>query len=233
MKTAAIIPAGGFGRRMEGAVSKQYLLLDGIPILVHTLKIFQESPLIDEIFLVVPPDDVITVREMIGAEYCLSKVTHVLAGGKERQDSVRNGLQAMGREYGIVVIHDAVRPFITGDLIRLAVEGATVFPAVVIGVPAKDTVKKVSDGNLVSETLDRDCLWLVQTPQAFQRHVITKAYEKACADKFTGTDDAVLVERIGVKVKMIRGSYNNIKITTRDDLLIGEALIKKQNGRKD
>ncbi len=218
---------------MEGAVSKQYLLLDDTPILIHTLKIFQESPLVDEIFLVVPPDDVTAVREIIGGRHHLFKVTHVLAGGKERQDSVRNGLQAVGEEHDIVVIHDAVRPFVTGELIRLAVEGAKVFPAVVIGVPAKDTVKKVGDGDLVCETLDRNSMWLVQTPQAFQRHVIKKAYEKACADKFTGTDDAVLVERIGVPVKMIRGSYDNIKITTQDDLLIGEALIKRRKGRKD
>lgn len=228
MKTVAVIPAGGSGRRMEGSVSKQYLLLDGIPILVHTLMIFQESPLIDEIFLVVPSDDVPAVRDMIKGKYRLSKVSRVLAGGKERQDSVRNGLAAVGDEHDIVVIHDAVRPFITGEMIRRAVEGALAGLAVVAGVPARDTVKRVGQGEVVCETLDRDGIWLAQTPQAFERQVIKKAYARAYKDNFTGTDDAVLVERMGVKVKMIHGSYDNIKITTRDDLLFGEALIRKK-----
>jgi 2-C-methyl-D-erythritol 4-phosphate cytidylyltransferase len=231
MKTVAIIPAGGSGRRMGEAVSKQYLLLGGTPILLHTLKIFQESSRIDEIFLIVPSQDITAVREMIGCGHGLSKVTRLLSGGKERQDSVRNGLHAVGEDHDIVVIHDAVRPFVTGEMIRRAVEGATAFPAVATGVPATDTVKRVGDGDLVCETLDRQGLWLVQTPQAFQRQVIKEAYEKAGEDNFTGTDDAVLVERMGVAVKMIRGSYDNMKITTRDDLLIAEALIKSEAHR--
>ena len=232
MKTVAIIPGGGSGRRMEGAVPKQYIPLDDTPILIHTLKIFQESSYIDEIFLVVPPDDVSAVRAMLDGEYHLSKVSRVLAGGRERQDSVRNGLQEVGDKHDIVVIHDAVRPFITGELIRLAVEGAIAVGAVAVGVKAKDTVKQVGGDDLVTETITRDSLWLVQTPQAFQRQVIKKAYEKAYEDNFTGTDDAVLVERIGIPVKMIQGSSDNIKITTQDDLLIGEALIKKKGAER-
>ncbi|MBI4633243.1 MAG: 2-C-methyl-D-erythritol 4-phosphate cytidylyltransferase [Deltaproteobacteria bacterium] len=232
MKTVAVIPGGGSGRRMEGAVPKQYLLLDGTPILIHTLKIFHESPYIDEIFLIVPPDDVAVVRSMLENECRISKVSRVLAGGRERQDSVRNGLRMVDDNHDIVVIHDAVRPFITGDLIRLAVEGARVAGAVAIGMTAKDTVKRAGGDDLVSETLNRDSIWLVQTPQAFQRQVIKKAYEKAYEDNFIGTDDAVLVERMGVPVKMIPGSSDNIKITTQNDLLIGEALMRKKGGEK-
>ncbi len=216
---------------MEGAVSKQYLLLAGVPILVHTLKVFQESPLIDEIVLVVPQTDLAKAGEIVSG-YGLSKVARVVAGGKERQDSVENGLQAVDDGYDIVVIHDAVRPFITGELIRLAVEGAIEHAAIAIGVPAKDTIKRVDHGETVCETLSRDCLWHVQTPQAFQRHLIKRAYEKARADHFIGTDDAVLVERLGVKVKMIRGSYDNIKITTQDDLRIAEALAGRRQERE-
>lgn len=228
MKTVAIIPAGGAGRRMAGAVPKQYLLLDGLPIFIHTLKLFQSSPHIDEIVLVAPSRDVSHLQEMIGEKYRLPKVSRVLAGGEERQDSVRNGLQTVGVEHDIVVIHDAVRPFITVELIQRAVEGAATWRAVALGVPARDTVKRVGRDELVGETLNRDEIWLAQTPQAFERQVIKQAYEKAYADRFIGTDDASLVERIGVNVKMILGSPDNIKITTQDDLLIGEALLERR-----
>ncbi|MCX5856393.1 MAG: 2-C-methyl-D-erythritol 4-phosphate cytidylyltransferase [Deltaproteobacteria bacterium] len=228
MKTVAIIPAGGLGKRMQGSLSKQYLRVGGKPILAHTLNIFQLSPDIDDIVLVTPEEDVMSVRQTIVEHWGIFKVRHVLAGGPQRQDSVRNGLTAIGDEVDMVLIHDAVRPFITGDMIHRAVREAEKWGAVTMGVPVKDTVKRVDQGGWILETLNRQVLWLTHTPQAFKRSVIQEAYRKADEDRFSGTDDASLVERMGFRVKMIEASYENIKITTPEDLLLAELLIKRQ-----
>jgi 2-C-methyl-D-erythritol 4-phosphate cytidylyltransferase len=227
MKTVAIIAAGGSGRRMGVGKPKQYLLLGGIPILVHTLKIFQESQAVDAIFLIVPAGDTEDARREFVLSYGLSKVNRILAGGPKRQDSVRNGLSALTADCGLVVIHDGVRPFISGALIAAVVEGAKRDGAVAVGVPVKDTVKQVDPAGSVMKTLDRDSLWLTQTPQAFRRDIIEEAYDKARHNGFYGHDDAILVEQIGVRVRMIPGSYDNIKITTQEDLAIAEVLLKR------
>jgi 2-C-methyl-D-erythritol 4-phosphate cytidylyltransferase len=226
MKTAVIIPAGGSGKRMQGSLSKQYLLLKGIPVIVHTLKVFQISQLVHDVFLVVPPGDIEFVKQTIIQKYGISKVRQVLPGGNERQDSVKNGLDVVGDEYDIVVIHDGVRPFISADLVDLAILEASKEEAVTVGVPVKDTVKAVDQDGWIMETLSRDRLWLTQTPQVFKRDVIKKAYRLAYNDHYYGTDDAMLVERIGVHVKMLSGSYENIKITTKADLLLAEGFMK-------
>ena len=225
MKTVAIIPAGGSGKRMQENQSKQYLLLDGVPVLVHTLKVFQGSPKIDEIFLIVPEDDIEFARQFIVEKYGISKVSRILAGGKERQDSVRNGINAVINDHDIVVIHDGVRPFVSEELVHSAIIEASKEDAVTVGVPVKDTIKSVDDHARVRETLNRSGLWLTQTPQVFKRDVIKKAYEVAYKDNYYGTDDASLVERLGINVKMICGSYDNIKITTKDDIVLAEGLI--------
>lgn len=227
MKTVAIIPAGGSGKRMKGKLSKQYLFLDGIPVLVHTLKKFQDALKVDEIFLVVPGDDIIFVREYIVEKYGISKVRRILAGGKERQDSVRNGINALENDHDIVLVHDAVRPFISEDIILSVIREASQVQAVTVGVPVKDTVKAVDGCGWIAETLNRDGLWLTQTPQAFKRDVIVRAHEEAYKNNYHTTDDASLVERTGIAVKMIHGSYDNIKITTKDDIMLAEILIKK------
>lgn len=228
MKTIAIIPAGGIGKRMQEGISKQYLLLNGIPVLVHTLRVFQSSPLIHDILLVVPSGDITFVKKTIIQKYCISKVSQVLSGGRERQDSVKNGLDAVGDDYDVVVIHDGVRPFVSDDLIRLSVLEAFKERAVTTGVPVKDTVKMVDQDGWITETLNRNCIWLTQTPQAFKREVIKEAYRMAYNDCYYGTDDAGLVERIGMQVKMLPGCYENIKITTKEDLLLAEGFIKRQ-----
>jgi 2-C-methyl-D-erythritol 4-phosphate cytidylyltransferase len=226
MKTVAIIPAAGSSKRMQNNISKQYLLLDGIPVLAHTLGIFQRSPEIDEIFLIVPKRDIKFAHDGIAERYGISKVSKILAGGKERQDSVRNGIDALGSDHDIVVIHDGVRPFISEELVHSAILEASRVRAVTVGVPVKDTVKSIDRHGIVVETLNRNHLWLTQTPQAFEREIIREAYEAAYRDNFYGTDDASLVERMGVKVTMIRGSYDNIKITTKDDVMLAEILTK-------
>ena len=227
MKTVAIIPAAGSSKRMQNNVSKQYLLLDGVPVLARTLEIFQRSPGIDEIFLIVPETDIDYAHKHIVDRYAISKVTNILAGGKERQDSVRNGIDALGGDHDIVVIHDGVRPFISEELIHSAILEASRVRAVTVGVPVKDTVKSINRHGIVVKTLNRNQLWLTQTPQAFERDVIKKAYEAAYRNNYYGTDDASLVERIGVKVMMIRGSYDNIKITTQDDIMLAEILTRR------
>jgi 2-C-methyl-D-erythritol 4-phosphate cytidylyltransferase len=229
MKTVAIIPAGGVGRRMGNGIPKQYLPLAGIPILVRTLQAFQRSPVVDEIFLAVPEGDIPEVRQAIVAGYGLSKVHLILPGGRERQDSVRNALQYAGDEHGIIVIHDGVRPFVSGDLIGRAVAAAREFGAITVGAPVKDTVKEVTAEGWVNKTITREGLWLTQTPQVFRKPIIIAAYQKAAADGFYGTDDASLVERMEIPVRMIPGDSDNIKVTTPEDLLLGDLIIRRSS----
>jgi 2-C-methyl-D-erythritol 4-phosphate cytidylyltransferase len=210
---------------MGGQTAKQYLLLAGIPILVHTLKPFQQSPFIDEILLAVPEGDIADVRQNVVDRYGFSRVSRVLAGGKERQDSVANALAHVRADHGIVVIHDGVRPFVTGELIESAVKAAQAFGAATVGVPVRDTVKVVDWEGRVTGTAPREGLWLTQTPQAFKREVILAAYEKAAADGFYGTDDASLVERTETPVRMIPGGWDNVKITAPEDLVLGERIL--------
>ncbi|HOD34376.1 MAG TPA: 2-C-methyl-D-erythritol 4-phosphate cytidylyltransferase [Syntrophales bacterium] len=230
MKTVAIIPAAGSGRRMEGALSKQYLALAGVPILVHTLRKFEGAPAVDTVFLVVPAGDEDVIRRDMVDSYGLRKVRKILPGGRERQDSVRAGIDALPEDTEIVVIHDAVRPFVTGELIAASVEGARAFGAVSLGVPVKDTVKSVETGGWVDHTMERAKLWLTQTPQTFRVEVIREAYRRAFADGFYGTDDASLAERIGIRVRMLPGIYENIKITTPGDIELGAILIRNRGG---
>lgn len=226
MKTVVIIPAGGAGRRMGGGIPKQYLSLAGIPILVHTLRRFQGSPVVDEIYLVVPEGDISEVRLNVVERYDFSKISLVVAGGRERQDSVRNALVHVRDEHEIVLVHDGVRPFVTKALIEQVVAGAKEFGAVALGVPVRDTVKRTDSAGRVVKTIQREGLWLVQTPQAFRSTAILAAYERAWADGFYGTDDASLVERTGITVRMIRGDADNIKVTTPEDLERGERIIR-------
>jgi len=230
MKTAAIIPAGGKGKRMGARTPKQYLTVQGEPILARTLRVFQLSPSIDQIILVVPEPDVTDVRTNIVEYYGLSKVKVIIPGGKERQDSVKNGLRYVDEKVEIVVVHDAVRPLVTAFLIEQVIEKAREFGAVASGVQITDTIKRVEKSGKIAKTVARDLLWLTQTPQAFQREVIIEAYRRAYEDRFYGTDDASLVERIGVPVWMVAGNRNNIKVTTREDVILCEAIFGRRDG---
>ncbi|MGE5799813.1 MAG: 2-C-methyl-D-erythritol 4-phosphate cytidylyltransferase, partial [Syntrophaceae bacterium] len=207
MRTVAIVPAAGSGNRMGRELSKQYLSLGGMPILVHTLNVFEKCPLVDAVLVVVPPPDVEAVRSGMLPRWNLKKLAGVIPGGKERQDSVRVGIDALDRETGIVVIHDAVRPFITAKLIEDCIRAAEEEGAATVGVPVKDTVKEVGADGRVVRTCDRTLLWLTQTPQAFRRDIIENAHRAAVRDGYRGTDDTSLVERLGIAVRMIRGDY--------------------------
>ena len=225
----AVVLAAGSGRRMGTKVHKQYLLLDGKPVLYYSLKTFQESELIERIILVSGRGEEDWCRKNIVEKYALTKVTDVVSGGKERYDSVWNGLQRAGRE-GYVYIHDGARPFVDKEMIRRAYECVIREKACVAGMPVKDTIKVVDEEEFVTDTPDRSSLWMVQTPQVFESELITDAYSMLkSSPSETVTDDAMGVERMmGLPVKMFRGSYENIKITTPEDMDIAEVFLKKK-----
>lgn len=219
MRTVAIITAAGYGKRMGRP--KQFLEIGGKAILERTLSVFESAKVIDSVILVVNSEDVEQ-----GKAFGFRKLDQVVAGGKERQDSVLNGLRALPADVQLVVVHDGARPFITVAMIEQAVAEAEKFGAVVVGVPLVDTIKKVESRELkVESSLDRRELWAAQTPQVFRKDIILKAYEE-WAGKLRVTDDAMLVEKMGVPVKMALGSYRNIKITTPEDLRLAEAMLK-------
>ena len=223
----AVIVAAGKGKRMGTEISKQFLPLCGKEILAHTVEKFEKAEKIRDIILVTGEDSLQDVQDMT-QEYGWEKIRSIVAGGKERQDSVWNGLQEVSVDAEIVLIHDGVRPFVTEDILNLSMETAMEMGGCVAGVPAKDTIKVCNSENIAVDTPDRSTLWQIQTPQTFRRELIMKAYEQAKEDGFVGTDDASLAEYSGYPVKVIMGSYRNIKITTKEDLLIGEAFLKEE-----
>ena len=222
----AVIVAAGKGKRMGTEISKQFLPLCGKEILAHTVETFEKAANIRDIVLVTGQDSLQDVQDMT-QEYGWQKITSVVAGGKERQDSVWNGLLAIPEDTEIILIHDGVRPFVTEDILNLSIETAVEMGGCVAGVPAKDTIKVCNGENIAVDTPDRSTLWQIQTPQTFRKDLIVKAYEQEKENDFVGTDDASLAEYSGYPVKVIMGSYRNIKVTTKEDLLIGEAFLKE------
>lgn len=227
MSVSAIIVAGGKGIRMGAATRKQFMLLAGKPIICHTLEVFDACSCIDEIYLVVPPDELDTCSEKWISSCTIHKKIHLVAGGTERQDSVYRGIQAVLSELcEVVVIHDAVRPFVSSRMIEACVLEARVSGACIVGMPAMDTAKLVNSGQ-IERTLDRNAIWMAQTPQAFDLNLIRSAHEKARLDGFMGTDDAMLVERLGRKIRIIAGSRLNMKITTPEDLALAAGVFHR------
>jgi 2-C-methyl-D-erythritol 4-phosphate cytidylyltransferase len=224
---SAIIPAAGRGRRMGTRINKQFMALKGIPILARTLITLEESPFIDELILVCAQDELEYCWEEIIIPYELKKIKKIVSGGAERQDSVANGLEAIG-EAEIVLIHDGARPFLTQELISRVIEGAKLYGAAGVAVPVKDTIKVVDEKGFICSTPNRRLLWSMQTPQAFKTQIIREAYACSYRDSFYGTDDCMLVERLGYRVKIIEGAYENIKVTTPDDLAVGERILESQ-----
>lgn len=218
-----IIPAAGIGARMHADRAKQMLELDGVPVLVHTLKRFQQCDAVDQIILVLQPNLTSDVLSLI-SRYNLTKVARVVAGGAERQDSVYRGLQVVSEESaGIIVVHDAVRPFVKPEEIRAVIERAASTGAALMALAATDTIKQVKSGR-VQRTLDRRRIYYAQTPQAFRFSIIREAFERANVDGFMGTDESQLVERLGQRVSVVEGSPLNIKITRPFDLRLAEAI---------
>ncbi|MED3624841.1 2-C-methyl-D-erythritol 4-phosphate cytidylyltransferase [Neobacillus thermocopriae] len=225
MAYQVILPAAGQGKRMGAGKNKLLLELNGIPVLIHTLKVFEEDELCDGMILAVHPQDFEEFNVLL-KKYNIHKVTGLVPGGKERQYSIYNALKTVTNG-SIILVHDAARPFIRKEQIHRLIETAKKTGAAIIGVPAKDTMKKVQVGTVV-ETVERSSLWAVQTPQAFRISLLLEAYQKAEMERFVGTDDSSLVERLGHPVAIVEGDYDNIKLTTPEDLYFAEAILKKR-----
>lgn len=220
-----VIVAAGTGSRMKKDINKQFIKLKNKEIVAHTIEKFYNSENIDDIVVVIREDEEEYFNKNIKEKYGFANIK-VVHGGNERQDSVFNGIKMLKKECDVVLIHDGARPFVTDDIIKRSINKANEHNAIVVGVKVKDTIKVVSDNGNIVDTPNRSYLWAVQTPQVFKYDIITKAYEDAYNNNYYGTDDAMLVERIGYNVKMIEGSYNNIKITTQEDLEFGEQILK-------
>lgn len=226
-----MVPAAGRGHRMGTHTPKQYLMLGGLPLLVHSLRVLEDSEAISAVVLATPQADLDYCRQDIIARYGFKKVRQVVAGGAERQDSVRLGLAAAGSEAEIVLVHDAVRPFLTTSMIAQVVEAAAKHGAAIVAIPMRDTVKRAGPDGLIDETVDRKPLWLAQTPQAFKRSLIEEAHAMALRDGFRATDDAQLVERLGHRVAIVEGSTDNVKVTRPEDLAVGESILAAREKR--
>jgi len=226
MKVSAIIPAAGSGRRMGRP--KQWLTLAGKPLLYWTLAAFERCPEVSGVVLVVPGDDLERVRREIVEPHELRKVRRIVAGGAERQDSVRNGFEILaGSPPDIVVVHDGARPLVTPDILSRAVEATILHGATLVAVPVQDTLKRVNEAGAVLGTLRREGLWQAQTPQSFRYELLEEAYEAAHREGFLGTDEAALVERLGHTVHIVEGSRRNFKVTTPEDIELAERLLKE------
>lgn len=226
-KCTAIVLAAGQGKRMGTQVQKQYLEILGHPVLYYSLQAFQESSYIEEIILVTGQEEMESCQKAFVERYDFTKVKHVIAGGKERYDSVYNGLQYVAKDSEYVFIQDGARPMLTEEIIADGYESVVAYKATVAGVPSKDTVKIVDDSAFAIETPNRSTVWNVQTPQVFDTALIKEAYETMIqAPHNHVTDDAMVVETfMNHKVKVYQASYENIKITTPEDLKIAELFL--------
>ena len=226
-KCTAIVLAAGQGKRMGTKVQKQYLEIKGKPVLYYSLKVFEQSELIDEIILVVGENQREYCEKEIVSKYEISKVTKIVQGGAERYHSVWSGLQEI--DAGYVFIHDGARPFLNEEILHRVYDEVLFHKACVVGMPVKDTIKIADAEGYADMTPDRSMLWQIQTPQVFETSLIKEAYKKLMqSDTIKVTDDAMVVEqKLGGKVKLVFGSYENIKITTPEDLEIAEIFLKK------
>jgi len=223
----AIVAAAGSGRRMETGINKVFIPLLGRPVLLHSVQALAACPEVDNLIVVVAPGEEAEAENILtGAR--LTKGWKVVPGGSERQYSIANALKAVPEDSEIILIHDGARPLIDQASISGAVAAARSFGAAGVAVPVKDTIKTVDPDGFINTTPERSTLWAVQTPQVFDAALLRKAYSLAAQDGFLATDDAALVERLGVRVKIVPGSYRNLKVTTPEDLVLAEALLRKE-----
>lgn len=224
MKTQAILAIAGFGTRLKASEPKALLSICNKPIFVYSLEVFENSDLIDSVVIVTQEGFIDQFKDII-KKYGIKKVKKIVAGGDTRFESVNNGLQNIDEGTDIVVVHDGARPMITVGIVDRSIELTKEHGAVIVAVEVKPTIKRVSDDLFVEETLNRNELWEVQTPQVFKKDILIKAHAQKITD--APTDDASLVEQIGVRVKILKGDYRNIKVTTKEDIIIAEAFLKQ------
>lgn len=221
---SVVIVAGGSGSRMKMDINKQFIKIYDKEIISYTIDAFYKNESIDEVVVVIKRDEEEFFVKHIIDKYNYKNIK-IAYSGKERQDSVYNGLKKVDNNCDIVLIHDGARPFIKREIIDETIVKAKNYKSVVVGVPVKDTIKVVDDNNIIKDTPNRKYLWAVQTPQGFDYKLLMDAYENAYNNDYYGTDDASLVEYLGKDVKIIMGSYENIKITTKEDIKFGEMIL--------
>jgi len=224
LKTIAIVAAGGAGKRLGHRIAKPFVRLRGKPLIEYCLDILEQSSHIDALLIAIGSRHIKRLSDIVAGRPS-RKSREIIAGGPTRFHSVRNCIERVDRSYDIVLIHDAARPFITEAMVRDSIRLAGEYGACVVSVPEKETVKSVTRDSVIEKTLERDTLWRAQTPQVFRRSLIVEAYKRAPPGGRGITDDSMLVERIERRVKVLAGSYRNIKITTREDLALAEALL--------
>lgn len=235
-KVAAIIPAAGAGKRMKAGMNKVWLTINGEPVLAHTLKVFQASNRIGRIVLVVNEAELPEFEKYLLSQKRLFQVpVDLVAGGAERQESVANGLGFLkthatgGERYNLVLVHDAARALLTSEVLEIAIEAGQKYRAAAVGVPVKDTIKEVDPDGMVVDTPERDALWAVQTPQVFDFDLLYTSYLRAMEMGLRFTDDCGVVEYFEHPVQLVLGSYDNFKITTPEDLVVAEAILRRRN----
>lgn len=226
---SCIIAAGGSGSRMGADINKIFLDLDGIPVLAHTLQAFEHHPDISDIILVARECDMLGCKD-IAEEFAITKLRTITQGGKTRQESVSRGISELAPETEAVLIHDAARPLILPETIGEVIENVLFHGGAAVGAPCKCTIKETDADGFITRTVDREFLYEVQTPQGFLTEHLHKMYQNALQNGIIGTDDCYLAEQLGLRIKMVEGNSDNIKITTYDDLLLAEQIIDK---RKD
>lgn len=226
---SVIIVAAGSGKRMNMGINKQFIKLNKKEIIAHTIEAFYKNKNIDEIIVCIKKEEEELFKKEIIDKNKFKNIK-IAYGGKERQDSIYNGLRKLSNKCNIVLIHDGARPFVDDRIINESISTAMEKKAVVVGTPVKDTIKIVNDGN-IEGTPSRATLWSAQTPQTFEYNLIIRAYDEAYKNNYYGTDDSMLVENIGQKVTMIMGSYDNIKITSPEDIGIGEQILNSKKNR--
>ncbi|WP_010191455.1 2-C-methyl-D-erythritol 4-phosphate cytidylyltransferase [Bacillus sp. m3-13] len=225
MNYQVIVLAAGQGKRMKAGKNKQFIELEGKPVIIHTLSVFEADPWCSEIKLVINEKEKDIFKELLH-QYPVQKIKEIVIGGEERQDSVYNGLTSL-QSAEIVLVHDGARPFISQEVIHNLVEKASKEGAAIVGVPVKDTIKRISKAGVVEQTVERSSLWSIQTPQAFRYPILKEAHDKAKTENYLGTDEASLVERIHVPVHIVQGEYENFKLTTPEDLILAKAFLQK------
>lgn len=227
-KIAVVIPAAGQGKRMGLPYNKQFARIKDLPVVFRTILVFMRSEVVSSIIVICASgeEDLFSKEEL--NKFGITDEIIVVTGGAERQDSVYRGLLAVPADCNYVMVHDGARPLVCDKIIKEAAEQVKLHKAIVVGVPVKDTVKLTDDRGFITETLPRERLWQIQTPQAFETKILRDAYEKAFSENFYGTDDASLVERLGHSVKIIKGLYENFKITTPEDLVLAEAILQRR-----
>jgi 2-C-methyl-D-erythritol 4-phosphate cytidylyltransferase len=225
-RNIALLMAAGVGSRMAGKLPKQFMELGGKPMAAHSLDLFERCELIDEIILVVPEERLVLASRELVDRFSFKKINKITTGGETRQESVMAGLSACPKGTDYVVIHDAARPLLTMGLLHEAIEKAMRTKAAILAVPAKESVK-LADGDIITSTLKRDSVWIAQTPQVFDFDQISSAHNRADAAEYEATDDSELYEKYCGKVSIVRGSYNNLKITTDADFILAGEIIRE------